>query len=260
MGFEILITNDDGYTAKGVNVITKLLSQYGNVTVIAPKEGQSGMSTALSFDKPLRLYKISQSKGPTGNTINIYALNGTPADCVKMAMNKFFINKKPNLLVSGINHGSNASVGSVYSGTLGACIEGTIYGIPSIGLSLDAHISDADFTAVEQYLNIILKNYFRHPAKPGIYLNINFPSIPVREIKGIKIASQGKGMWINEFTERTDPRGENYYWMKGEFLDKETLATGDHILLKQGYITIVPHKVDNTDYTELANLSAAWQL
>lgn len=258
MTLEILITNDDGYAAKGINTVAELLSEYGNVTVVAPKEGQSGMSAALTLSKPLRLYPRGEKNGRNGNTIRLFALDGTPADCVKMAMNQFYRHQKPHLLVSGINHGSNASVGSLYSGTLGGCIEGTLYGIPSIGLSLDSHLPNADFSVVEQHLNVILKNYLAHPPQPGTYLNINFPSLPGGEVKGIRLASQGKGMWIKEFNERTDPRGMTYYWMSGEFLDKETSSNGDHKLLEQGYITIVPHKIDTTDYTQMEALSTHW--
>ncbi len=259
MALEILITNDDGYTSKGINVITKLLSEYGNITVVAPHEGQSGMSSALSIGKPLRLYDISQRQNGNGNKISRYALTGTPVDCVKMAMNKFYTRRKPDLLVSGINHGSNTSAGSLYSGTLGGCVEGTIYGIPSIGLSLDTHNPDADFSVVEQHFGTILDNYFRHPVLNGTYLNINFPDISAEDVKGIKFTSQGKGMWIKEFNERKDPYGQDYYWMTGEFLDKEASEQGDHKFLERGYITIVPHKVDTTDYSFLETLSETWK-
>lgn len=261
MGLEILITNDDGYTSKGINVLKNLLANYGNITVVAPSEGQSGMSSALTIGKPLRLCEISRKKTKNGNHIDTYALTGTPVDCVKMAMNRFYMHKKPDLLVSGINHGSNTSAGSVYSGTLGGCIEGTIYGVPSIGLSLDSHNPDADFSVVEKYFGTILQNYLEHPAAPGVYLNINFPAIPADAVKGIKFAAQGKGMWIKEFNQRKDPYGNDYYWMTGEFLDKEEdTGKGDHKLVEQGYITIVPHRVDTTDYAALEALSAAWKI
>ena len=153
MGLEILVTNDDGFFSKGINTLAELLSSYGNITVIAPKEGQSGKSVALTLENTLRVHSISKKETDNGQ-IDIYSLNGTPADCVKMAMNKFFKNKRPDLLVSGINHGSNASAGAIYSGTLGACAEGTLYGIPSIGLSINSHNHDVDFSGVAFYLNI----------------------------------------------------------------------------------------------------------
>ncbi|MEG0518541.1 MAG: 5'/3'-nucleotidase SurE [Bacteroidales bacterium] len=260
MGLEILITNDDGYTAKGINVLTKILAGYGNVTVVAPRDGQSGMASALTLDKPLRLQKTSETEEYKGNLINRYSLTGTPADCVKMAMHKFFKESKPDLLVSGINHGANTSAGSVYSGTLGACMEGTLYGIHSIGFSLDSHDSNADFTAIEDFIRTVLNHYLTHPAGTGIFLNVNFPYCPADKIKGIKFASQGNGLWIKEFSDRTDPRGNEYYWMSGEFLDTDTSASGDHRLLSHRFITIVPHQVNTTDYQELARLAEAWKL
>ena len=215
MGLEILVTNDDGFYSKGINTLAELLSGYGNVTVIAPKEGQSGKSVALSLENTIRVYPIRKKATENGH-IDIYSLSGTPADCVKMAMNKFFKDKKPDILVSGINHGSNASAGSIYSGTLGACIEGTLYEIPSIGISLDSHNHDADFSGIEFYFKKILDNFLKNPVKKGTYLNINFPDLTPDKIKGIKFATQGKGIWVNEFEERKDPNGRDYFWMKGE--------------------------------------------
>lgn len=259
-GLEILVTNDDGFNSKGITIIAELLSKWGNVTVLAPLEGQSGKSSALTLDKPLRLNKRSTTIKENGNSITIYTLNGTPVDCVKMAMNEIYSTIKPNLLISGINHGSNASIASTYSGTLGAAIEGTVYGIHSIGLSLDSHNADADFSPIKHYLDKILNNYFNFLPDKGIYLNINFPAIPVEDIKGIRFTPQGAGMWINEFERRCDPRGESYFWMSGEFLDLDVNAVGDHTLIKQGYITIVPHKIDTTDYSTIDSLSKKWDL
>ena len=257
---EILVTNDDGYGSKGLRIISDFLSGYGNVTVLAPKEAQSGMSAALTLNRPLRLHHISRQQHPGRFPIETYALTGTPADCVKMAMNKFYPDKKPDLLVSGINHGSNASIASIYSGTLGATAEGTIYGVPSIGISLDSHDPDADFSAIVAYMDTILKNYFENPPAPEVFLNINFPDLPADRIRGIRFAAQGKGMWVKEFALYTDPHGQDYYWMTGEFLDKETAPTGDHKLLEQGYITIVPHTIDTTEYRELEKLRTTWNL
>lgn len=257
---EILVTNDDGYHSKGINILANFLTKYGNVTVLAPKEAQSGMSTALTLEKPLRLYKIADQKQDNGNTLAVYALTGTPADCVKMAMNTFFGDRKPDILVSGINHGSNASIASVYSGTLGATAEGTIYGVPSMGVSLDCHLPDADFSQVEAFMEPIMQNFLVSPPVPGVFLNINFPNLSADKIKGIKFAKQGAGMWIKEFTQRTDPRGREYYWMTGEFIDTEENPIGDHKLLKEGYITIVPHNVDTTNYLEMERLRNNWKL
>ncbi len=259
MGLEILVTNDDGFYSKGINTLAELLSKYGNITVLAPKEGQSGKSVALTLENTIRIHHVDKKETDNGH-INIYSLTGTPADCVKMAMNRFFKKKKPDLLVSGINHGSNASAGAIYSGTLGACAEGTLYGIPSIGFSLDSHSHNPDFSGVEAYIEKIIDNCLKFPAKKGVYLNINFPDLPAEKIKGIRFATQGKGIWINEFEERTDPHGRDYYWMKGDFINQDTTETADHLLLQEGYITIVPHKVDSTDEAEIARLSEKWGL
>lgn len=259
MSLEILVTNDDGFYSKGINTLAELLSKYGNITVLAPKEGQSGKSVALTLETTLRVNPVGVKETEKGQ-INIYSLTGTPADCVKMAMNKFFQTKKPDLLVSGINHGSNASAAAIYSGTLGACAEGTLYGIPSIGISLDSHSHDADFSGIEANIYKILDNYLKYPAKEGTYLNINFPDLSPDKIKGIKFATQGKGIWINEFEERIDPHGRDYYWMKGDFLNQDSSKTADHLLLEEGYITIVPHKVDSTDMDEIKRLGSQWSL
>lgn len=254
---EFLVTNDDSYLSKGIKTVSELLSKYGNVTVVAPKEVQSGMSAALTLTRPLRLKKESHTDTKYGTHIKVYSFTGTPADCVKIAMNEFFLESKPNFLVSGINHGSNASVASVYSGTLGATAEGTIYGVPSMGLSIDTHDPDADFSDILNYLPQIMEKMMAHPPAPGVYLNVNFPS---GKIKGIRFAKQGDGMWIKEFDKRTDPHGNVYYWMTGHFHDTETNPSGDHKLLAEGYITIVPHNVDSTNYAEMERLDRDWDL
>ena len=255
---EILVTNDDGYFAKGINYLASLLANYGNVTVVAPKETQSGMSTAVSLGKVLRFQTISTQTHNSGNTISVHTFSGSPADCVKMAMNKFFLDKAPDFVFSGINHGSNASVASVYSGTLGAAAEGTIYGIPSIGISVDSHNPDIDFSQYEESLKTIIENVIKTPPAPGTYLNINIPYLRREEIAGITFATQGEGMWIKEFESRIDPYGKEYYWMTGKFLDLDKSLSGDHNLLNKGYITIVPHRVNNTNHSEIERLKGLW--
>ena len=253
---KILITNDDGVKALGIGVLTEMMRPYGDVTVVAPFEAQSGMSAALTIGKPLRLTELKVEE-----KLRVYACSGTPADCVKMAINQLFRDRLPDLLVSGINHGSNASIASLYSGTLGAAAEGTVYGIPSIGFSLCSHEANADFSAAAHYGKIILDKYFESPAIHNIFLNVNFPDVPVEKVSGIKFAHQGKGQWIKEFEERKDPYGFKYYWMTGEFFNQEPEnESSDHNLLQRNYVTIVPHKVDTTDYTEIERLSSLWQL
>ena len=272
---EILITNDDGYTSKGINFLANLLEEHGNVTVVAPDVVQSGMSAALSMGRTLRLEKKSQTVGTHGNNITVYSLTGTPVDCVKMAMNKFFKaggsetvepdptdrGERPHIIFSGINHGSNASIASLYSGTLGAAAEGAIYGVKSVGLSINTHNPDADFTQIEAHLRKIIANAMDSELPDGVYLNVNFPAIPAEEIKGIKIAKQGDGMWHKEFEQRKDPHGRDYYWMTSNFknLEQHPENKGDHHLMDQGYITIVPHKIDTTCYNTMQQLENEWK-
>lgn len=258
---KILLTNDDGYFSNGIKTLAKLLVKYGDVLCIAPKEAQSGKSTAITMDIPLRLNLISEEKAENGNKITVYSLNGTPVDCVKLAMVRFCCEQMPDVVVSGINHGSNASVASIYSGTLGAAIEGTIYGVPSIGFSLDSHDQNADLSPIIKNFDKIFSNFLKFPPAQEIYLNVNFPAIKSEEIKGIKFAAQGRGRWIREFDTMEDPQGKECYWMSGEFMDQEKRDNiGDHKLVKQGYISIVPHKIDSTDYNEISRLKSCWEM
>jgi len=252
----ILVTNDDGVKSKGISVLIEMMSSYGDVTVVAPFEAQSGMSAALTIGKPLRLTELKNEKG-----LRIYACTGTPADCVKMAMNQLFNEQLPDVLVSGINHGSNAAIASLYSGTLGAAAEGTVYGIPSIGFSLSSHDPYADFSVAEIFGKKILDEFFKNPILSNVYLNVNFPAINPSSVKGIKFSHQGSGQWIKEFEERRDPYGFNYYWMTGEFFNLEPdNDKSDHNVVERGYVSIVPHKIDTTDYEELSRLESIWKL
>ncbi|OFY44027.1 MAG: 5'/3'-nucleotidase SurE [Bacteroidetes bacterium GWF2_40_14] len=255
-GKKILITNDDGVKSKGISALIEMMRPYGELTVVAPFEAQSGMSAALTIGKPLRLTELRNEEG-----LKVFACSGTPADCVKMAMNQLFLNEMPDLLVSGINHGSNASIASLYSGTLGAASEGTVYGIPSIGFSLCTHNPSADFSTAVHFGRKILEQFLKEPVKPNIYLNVNIPAIEIDEVKGIKFSHQGKGQWIKEFEARTDPYGFNYYWMTGEFYNLEPDEVGsDYNAVEEGYVSIVPHKIDTTDYQELKRLESIWKL
>lgn len=252
---EILITNDDGVDAKGILYLAKMMKEYGKVTVVGPSEAQSGKSAALSLAVPIYLKKVYEE-----DDLTMYSFGGTPVDCVKLAMNSFFPDRKPDLLISGINHGSNASVASLYSGTLGACIEGTLYDIPSIGFSICTHDPDPDFSVVGHFGKIILDRYFDSPASKEVYLNVNFPAIPVEEVKGIRMARRGYGRWIKEYEIRKDENENEFFFMTGEFENLEKEKIGDHILNSQGYVTIVPHKIDNTDYQEVARLRKEWNI
>ena len=265
----ILITNDDGYQAKGIKVLTEILQKFGEVTVIAPKEHQSGMSMAVSLG-----FKQIAHKNLGGGW---HYLDATPASCVKFGLNTMFLDNFPDVVVSGINHGSNAASASCYSGTLGAAEEAALNGIPAIGVSLDTLHPDADFSGVEKHFgDIFLKLMADLPERKGIYYNINFPDIPAEDIKGIKVAYQGMGRWIREFKEwdlqhyakyGITPEmlgqssrpviedGEELYMMVGEFLDDpRNTSEADHRIVADGYVSIVAHKVDCTDYQECERL------
>ncbi len=251
----IFITNDDGYRAGGLAALIEMVRPYGDIVVVAPEEGQSGMSSALTVKIPIRLRKVQEEAGLT-----IYACSGTPVDCVKLAMSHIFT-RKPDLLVSGINHGSNTSVAVIYSGTLGAAAEGTLYQIPSIGFSLNDHSATPDFTACIPYGRTIIEQVFAAPFAKNTFLNVNFPRLPYNEIKGIWLCRQNRGTWVEEFEKRVDPHGLDYYWMTGIFQNHEQEAgDADENAIHAGYVAIVPHHLDMTDYQELARLKEQWGL
>lgn len=258
---EILVTNDDGISAPGINALAHLLREYGNVTVVAPIEAQSGKSASFSMDKILRLNRISEAPAEGRlHAIRYFAFNGTPVDCVKMGVNIFKDEgRMPDFVASGINHGSNASAAAIYSGTLGATREGTVYDVPSAGFSIDSHDTTADLSAVLSWSRTVLDNIFAHGIAPGTFLNINFPDLPADRIKGFKVARQGIGRWEREFQRRVDPRGREYFWIVGDFIDMDTEGSdGDHKIVGEGWISVCPMKIDNTDYQEMGRISREW--
>ncbi len=260
---EILLMNDDSVNAAGIRHLAQIFRRYGDVTVVAPKDPQSAKSAALTMDRPLTLrqLEVTPASGELGE-VRVYSFDGTPADCAKMGVNMFIEEgRMPDLAISGINHGSNASVAALYSGTLGAITETTLYGIPSIGFSLDCHDDNPDFAVVDAYVDEIMERFFACPPAKEVYLNINFPDIAPEQVRGIRLASQGRGRWHKEFVKGSNPRGGEIYWMVGEFLNLAPSGddvTDDHVLMKDGYITISPRKVDPTDYDELERLSGLW--
>ena len=263
---EIIVTNDDGFSAKGITVISQFLRRFGNVTVMAPREAQSGKSASLTLDRTLEVAEIGKEEA-TGElgSIRIYSLNGTPVDCTKLAINYLFHEGiMPDLLVSGINHGSNASSAAIYSGTLGAAAEATVYDIPAIGLSMNNHRSrpdnDPEFEGLLHYAEIILGKVFETGLPKGTYINVNFPDLAKDDIKGIRMARQGTGRWIKEFDQRQSPRGNYYFWMVGEFQDLEDDAhkDADHRLVGEGYVAVTPVKIDTTDYEAKEKLAKQW--
>jgi 5'-nucleotidase len=249
----ILVTNDDGINAKGLKALTELAQQFGKVVVVAPTEGQSGMSHAITVKTPIRVYKISESDDTTR-----YTCNGTPVDCVKMAINQI-LPRRPDLILSGINHGGNASSSVLYSGTMAAAIEGCINEIPSIGFSLLEFSRDADFSMVQHYGKIIIEQSLEQGIPKGMCLNVNVPYKPINEISGIKICRQNHGVWREEFEHRTDPNGYDYYWLTGTFEDLEPHAEDtDEWALRNNYVAVVPVQFDFTAHKHLETLKK-WQ-
>ena len=261
---EILVTNDDGFDAPGINALALMLREFGNVTVVAPLTAQSGMSASFTMVRPLRLNLLDREEARGGlGSIRRYSLDGTPVDCAKMGINICLDEGfKPDFVASGINHGSNASSASIYSGTLGAAREGTLYGIPSAGFSIDSHDTSADLSAVINHSRTLVRDILRDDLTEGTFLNINFPPLPEEKIKGTRMTVQGRGRWEKEFRRRTDPRGRDYYWIVGEFVDLEdgTSPAADHNLLSDGWITVTPMKVDETDEAERLRLAKLWNL
>jgi len=245
----ILISNDDGYKAPGIKHIAELAREFGDVILVAPTKGQSGMSHAVTLSEPIR-YKIKRDNPG----FRVYSCTGTPADCVKIALNQI-LDRKPDLLISGINHGSNSSVSLFYSGTVAAAIEGCMNGIPSIALSVDNHSINADFQLALDYSRRIIPKILKKGLPEYTCLNINFPNIPLNDCKGIRVCKQAMGVWKEEFEHRKDPVGRDYYWLTGYFSnlepdDKET----DEWLLQQNYAAIVPVKVDVSHHAVIDNL------
>ncbi len=259
---KILVTNDDGTGMKGIMEISRYLRKWGDVWAIAPAGPQSGKSASITLGEMMKFKELYREEAQDGlGSITESVFDGTPVDCVKFGVNRWFSPyNPPDLLVSGINHGSNAAIASIYSGTLGAAMEGTAYGIPSIGFSIDTHDLQADMSGVIKAADVILRNYFANPPARGIYLNVNVPAIPADRIKGIRMASQGHGRWIREFVPYVDPRGGEFYLMCGEYEDLCEGPEEDYRLLQEGYVSIVPHRLDNTDYSEKDRLGGKWNL
>ena len=245
----ILVTNDDGVMAPGIRHLVKFMLELGEVVVVAPDKPQSGMGHAVTMTVPIRLEKITVNSGH-----DEYSCSGTPVDCVKLAVNKV-LKRKPDLLVSGINHGSNASISVIYSGTMSAAIEGSMETIPSIGFSLLDYRFDADFMPAKKYVQRIAKNVLDHGLPKGICLNVNIPAVKESEIKGVKVCRQARGNWNEDFDHRVDPLGKDYYWLPGEFVLHEDSNETDVWALKNNYISVVPTQFDFTAHDVISEIN-----
>ena len=245
----ILIANDDGYRAGGLQALVEAARPYGDLLVVAPTEGRSGMSHAITVNVPIRLEKYLDEAGLT-----MYMCNGTPADCVKIALNKL-IDRHPTLLLTGINHGANSSSSVLYSGTMAAAIEGCMYNIPAIGFSLLDHSAKADFKPYLPYVRKFIENILQNGLRQGTCLNVNIPKIPVSDIKGIRVCRQARGYWQEEFDFHIDPNNREYYWLTGDYFNEEPEANDtDEWALKNNYISVVPVQIDLTCYKSMDKL------
>lgn len=245
----ILITNDDSITAKGIAQLVKSLQSLGDIVIVAPDKPQSGMGHAITIHDPLRLKQSNQFPG-----LDAYTCSGTPVDCVKLAIYEI-IKKRPTLLVSGINHGSNAATNVLYSGTMSAAVEGAIEGIPSIGFSLLDHSSDADFEAAGHYATLIAKSVLENGLQSGVCLNVNIPKGKLDDLNGIKICRQGRAFWEDSFDKRQDPFGGDYYWLTGAFKKTDKGEDTDMWALENNFVSIVPTQFDMTAHHLISGLN-----
>jgi len=245
----ILVVNDDGITAPGIQALVEAVGPLGDVVIVAPDSPQSGMGHAVTISKPLRLDKTNFY----GNT-PAYQCSGTPADCVKIAVDKV-LHRKPDLLVSGINHGSNSSINVIYSGTMSAAVEGSIEGIPSVGFSLCNFSYEADFVLAKKIARKIGRNIIQNGLPVGTLLNINIPNIPESEFKGLKVCRQALAKWNEDFDERRDPNGRKYFWLTGVFTNLDKGDDTDEWALANRFASIVPVHFDLTAYNAIPYLN-----
>jgi len=245
----ILISNDDGYQAKGLRFLIERARRHGDVVVVAPEKGRSGESLSFTSALPLRARIVEQEEGLT-----VVTCSGTPCDCVKLAYSEFLGNRRPDLLLAGVNHGDNASVNAHYSGTIGVAIEGTLKAIPSVAFSSMKTAADADFTPLEPFVDRLIGIALEKGLPQGVFLNVNFPDSD--SFKGIRVCRMGQGEWVNEISKQIDPRGRMCYWVVGQFVDKDAdQPETDLSALRDGYVTITPLQLDMTAYAALDDLS-----
>lgn len=240
----ILITNDDGINAKGILELTETVLPFGDCVVVAPNSHRSGQSHAVTVVEPIFVDLIEDM-----SQIKRYSCSGTPVDCVKIGAQKL-LPRRPDLIVSGINHGSNASSNIAYSGTMGAAIEGAMLGIPSIGFSLCDFSSDAHFLHTKPFIEMIVKDVLDNGLHSGVCLNVNFPKLSDQPIKGIRVCSQGEGVWNEEYELREDPRGRNYFWIKGHFQNGNFKDESDLLAIEQNYVSLQPVNFDFTAFNQ----------
>lgn len=250
----ILVTNDDGITAPGIQALIALMSELGTVVVVAPDKPQSAMGHAITINNTLYINKVSEDDA----VITQYSCSGTPVDCVKIAVNEI-LKQKPDLCVSGINHGSNSSINVIYSGTMSAAVEAGIEGIPAIGFSLLDFEWKADFESAKSFVRKIATSVLENGLPEGVVLNVNLPKLKEEDIKGIRICRQAKAMWVEKFDKRQTPQGKDYYWLSGEFVNEDKGTDTDEWALENGYVSVVPVHFDMTAHHSIQQLNT-WNL
>ncbi|WP_026708274.1 5'/3'-nucleotidase SurE [Flavobacterium frigidarium] len=246
----ILVTNDDGITAPGIRALIDVMSKIGDVLVVAPDKPQSAMGHAITINSTLYLNKISAEDA----AITEYSCSGTPVDCVKLAVNEI-LKKKPDLCVSGVNHGSNSSINVIYSGTMSAAVEAGIEGVPAIGFSLLDYDWNADFDTIKPFIEKITLEALENGMPKDVVLNVNFPKLKKDAVKGIKICRQAKAIWAEKFDKRVTPQGKDYYWLAGEFINQDKGQDTDEWALANGYISVVPVQFDLTAHHSIQELN-----
>lgn len=250
----ILITNDDGITAPGIRNLVEAVKGLGKIVVVAPDKPQSGMGHAITIGNPLRLHPMNHMF----EGVEAWQCSGTPVDCVKLAVDKV-LRRKPDICLSGINHGSNHSINVIYSGTMSAAVEAAIESIPSIGFSLLDYSVEADFTAARRYVRIIVEHVLANPMDKHLILNVNFPALPDSLIKGIKVCRQAYAKYEEDFLERNDPTGKKYYWLTGKFVNFDKGRDTDVWALEHNYVSVVPVQFDMTNYVLKNKLEKTWK-
>lgn len=249
----ILITNDDGVTAPGIRNLVEAVKDLGKIIVVAPDKPQSGMGHAITIGSPLRMNPVHIFEN-----IEAYQCTGTPVDCVKLAVDKV-LRRKPDLCLSGINHGANHSINVIYSGTMSAAVEAAIESIPSVGFSLLDYSVEADFTAAKKYARIIVDKLLTTRVDKHMILNVNFPAVPAAHIRGIKVCRQAYAKYEEDFIERNDPHGRKYFWLTGEFVNFDKGKDTDVWALSNNYVSVVPVQFDMTNYVLKSKIEKLWQ-
>jgi len=251
----ILVTNDDGINAPGIRFLIEIMNDFGDVVVVAPDSPQSGMGHAITINSTLYCEPIVINKNEPQSE---YSCSGTPVDCVKIAVNEI-LKRKPDLCVSGINHGSNSSINVIYSGTMSAAIEAGTQGIPAIGFSLLDYSLDADFSHSKEFIKRIVSECLKNGMPEGVVLNVNIPKISNSKLKGIKICRQANGVWEEKFDKRTNPLGRDYYWLSGKFVNNDKGEDTDEWALENEYVSITPTQYDLTAHHAIKNINH-WNL